>query len=190
MFYNGWVHSCVHQLFVEHEDLKYYMKWGRENKLEFVFEWFFQVTTTTFENVHFFFQFDFSTFCMPKTLYTRKRGRPRITRRRSIPPPPPMGQRGLVEPINAGGVTLEILLMIVGLKSREPTFGHGPSPTQVDITTHLFAYVYTASHDSFDSQLVNPRIILAPYWRFKQSFGTAVSGCIHSNASRERNTTI
>ena len=79
------------------------------------------------------------------------------------PPPPPMGQRGLVEPINAGGVILEILLMIVGLKSREPTFGHGPSPTQVDITTHLFAYVYTASHYSFDSQLVNPRIILAPY---------------------------
>ena len=84
------------------------------------------------------------------------------------------------------GLTLEILLMIVSLKSREPTFGHGPSPTQVDITTHLFAYVYTASHDSFDSQLVNPRIILAPYWRFKQSFGTAVSGCIHSNASREK----
>ena len=59
-------------------------------------------------------------------------------------------------------VLLDVSLMIVRLKSREPTFGHGPSPAQVDISTHLFAYVYTASHDGLESQFVNALIILSP----------------------------
>lgn len=60
-------------------------------------------------------------------------------------------------------------------KLSKQTWRHGPSPTQVDISTHLFAHVNTAGHDGFDCQLMNSRIIFTPDGRFKQSFSTAVS---------------
>ena len=74
--------------------------------------------------------------------------------------------------INADDSTVVLLVMI---NFRKQTWRHGPSPTQVDISTHLFAHVNTAGHDGFDCQLMNSRIIFTPDGRFKQSFGTAVS---------------
>lgn len=65
------------------------------------------------------------------------------------------------------------------------TWRHGPSTTQVNISTHLFPYVDTTGHDGVNSQLVNTRIVFAPNGRFKQSFGTAVSSRVHSNFPME-----
>lgn len=65
------------------------------------------------------------------------------------------------------------------------TWRHGPSTTQVNISTHLFPYVDTTGHDGVNSQLVNTRIVFAPNGRFKQSFGTAVSSRVHCNFPME-----
>ena len=65
--------------------------------------------------------------------------------------------------------------LLVMTNFRRQTWRHGPSPTQVDISTHLFAHVNTAGHNGFDCQLMNSWIIFTPDGRFKQSFGTAVS---------------
>lgn len=77
-----------------------------------------------------------------------------------------LGWDFFVSPVNA---------LLVMINFRKQTWRHGPSPTQVDISTHLFAHVNTAGHDGFDCQLMNSRIIFTPDGRFKQSFGTAVS---------------
>ena len=61
-------------------------------------------------------------------------------------------------------------------KTKRQTSRHRASPTQVDVSTHLFAHVNTAGHDSFDRQLVNSRMVLSPDRWLKQSLCTAVSG--------------